>query len=114
MSNQTGEDREMKEVAIEADSLAAAAAAVPEDPAGATPTASEEALPSYFTKGKKRFVIMFGYSGIGYHGLQINPAVKTIEGDLEVAICKTGVIKKENIGDHKKRCEFGLVSRPHF
>eukprot|EP00512_Aurantiochytrium_limacinum_P000129 CAMPEP_0171485472 /NCGR_PEP_ID=MMETSP0958-20121227/563_1 /TAXON_ID=87120 /ORGANISM="Aurantiochytrium limacinum, Strain ATCCMYA-1381" /LENGTH=492 /DNA_ID=CAMNT_0012018263 /DNA_START=158 /DNA_END=1636 /DNA_ORIENTATION=+ len=62
----------------------------------------DEDVPSYVSKSKKRYVIMFGYSGIGYKGLQIQPEVKTIEGTLEDAICKTGVVKKENMGDLRK------------
>ncbi len=58
--------------------------------------------PSYWCHSKKRFAVMFAYSGIGYNGLQINPGARTIEGDLEKAICESGVIKKENVGDLKK------------
>ena len=51
---------------------------------------------------KKKYALMFGYSGVGYSGLQINPGVKTIEEDLERAIVKSGVIKEENSGDLRK------------
>mmetsp|Transcript_31110 Transcript_31110/g.49833 ORF Transcript_31110/g.49833 Transcript_31110/m.49833 type:complete len:496 (-) Transcript_31110:4085-5572(-) len=63
-----------------------------------------EDLPSYARDaGKKKFAIMFGYSGIGYHGLQINEGVKTIEQDLEAAISKSGVIRESNQGSLTKQ-----------
>ncbi|GBG34937.1 tRNA pseudouridine synthase 1 [Hondaea fermentalgiana] len=57
---------------------------------------------SYVSKSKKRYAILFGYSGIGYYGLQIQPEVVTIESTLEDAITKTGVIRKENEGELQK------------
>jgi len=77
----------------------AAPAAGQEDAIGA---AAEIALPEYYVKTKKKYAIMLGYSGIGYLGLQVNGDSPTIERELEQAICKTGVVKKENFGDLKK------------
>eukprot|EP00511_Aplanochytrium_stocchinoi_P001700 CAMPEP_0204829700 /NCGR_PEP_ID=MMETSP1346-20131115/8001_1 /ASSEMBLY_ACC=CAM_ASM_000771 /TAXON_ID=215587 /ORGANISM="Aplanochytrium stocchinoi, Strain GSBS06" /LENGTH=444 /DNA_ID=CAMNT_0051959707 /DNA_START=63 /DNA_END=1397 /DNA_ORIENTATION=+ len=51
---------------------------------------------------KKKFALLFGYNGIGYKGLQINPGAKTIESELENAICKTGVILGSNQHDLQK------------
>ncbi|PWN40023.1 pseudouridine synthase [Ceraceosorus guamensis] len=45
---------------------------------------------------KRKVAIYFGYCGIGYSGLQINPGVKTIEGDIFDAFCKVGAVSKEN------------------
>lgn len=45
---------------------------------------------------KRKVAILFGYCGIGYSGLQINPAVKTIEGDIFDVLCKAGCVSKDN------------------
>lgn len=45
---------------------------------------------------------MFGYSGAGYQGLQINPPAKTIEADLFKAFVAAGAISKNNSDDIKK------------
>ncbi|KAI3489752.1 hypothetical protein L1887_46123 [Cichorium endivia] len=39
---------------------------------------------------KRKVAVKFGYCGIGYSGLQINPGVKTIEGDIFDAFCTAG------------------------
>ncbi|ESQ51585.1 hypothetical protein EUTSA_v10016529mg [Eutrema salsugineum] len=54
---------------------------------------------------KKKVVIRIGYVGTDYRGLQIqrdDPALKTIEGELEVAIYKAGGILDSNFGDLHK------------
>ncbi|KAK4448929.1 tRNA pseudouridine synthase 1 [Podospora aff. communis PSN243] len=58
--------------------------------------ASEERRP------KRKVAVLFGYSGTGYHGLQINHSQKTIEGDLFAAFVKAGAISKANADDPKK------------
>jgi tRNA pseudouridine38-40 synthase len=45
---------------------------------------------------------MIGYSGSGYHGLQIMPNTKTVEGDLFKAFVAAGAISKANADDPKK------------
>lgn len=45
---------------------------------------------------KRKVSVYFGYCGIGYSGLQINPGVKTIEGDIFEAFCKAGAVSKDN------------------
>lgn len=45
---------------------------------------------------------MIGYCGTGYHGMQVNPPQKTIEGDLYEAMVKAGGISPYNAGDPKK------------
>ena len=53
---------------------------------------------------KRRYAIIFGYSGTGYQGMQMNPGARTIEDELFKAICKTGHIFEQNFGDlHKAR-----------
>ncbi|CAA0373523.1 unnamed protein product [Arabidopsis thaliana] len=54
---------------------------------------------------KKKVVIRIGYVGTDYRGLQIqrdDPSIKTIEGELEVAIYKAGGIRDSNYGDLHK------------
>lgn len=45
---------------------------------------------------KRKVAVKFGYCGIGYSGLQINPGVKTIEGDIFDAFCSAGAVSKDN------------------
>ena len=51
---------------------------------------------------KRKVALIFGYSGEGYLGLQVNGRMKTIERDLEDAICAAGGISKENAGSFQK------------
>ncbi|CAN8315358.1 unnamed protein product [Cochlearia groenlandica] len=54
---------------------------------------------------KKKVLIRIGYVGSDYRGLQIqrdDPSLKTIEGELEVAIYKAGGIRDSNFGDLHK------------
>ncbi|CAO1621695.1 unnamed protein product [Sympodiomycopsis kandeliae] len=45
---------------------------------------------------KRKVAVLFGYCGVGYSGLQVNPDVKTIEGDIFDVMCEAGCISKEN------------------
>lgn len=45
---------------------------------------------------------MIGYCGTGYHGMQLNPPDKTIEGELFEAFIKSGAISQNNSNDLKK------------
>lgn len=51
---------------------------------------------------KKKVAVMIGYCGTGYHGMQVNPPHKTIEGDLFEAFIKAGAISKYNADDPRK------------
>jgi len=46
--------------------------------------------------------LYFAYLGIGYHGMQRNPGVVSIEDVLEKAICEAGGISEDNRGDFSK------------
>ena len=46
--------------------------------------------------------LSFAYVGAGYAGMQRNPGVVTIEGELEAAIVKAGGISDANAGDFGK------------
>ena len=78
----------------EADAPAAAAADAPAAPAVA---------PREWPHGKKRkVVVLFGYVGAGYQGMQRNPGARTIEDELERAFYAAGGISDENMGDFSK------------
>ena len=53
-------------------------------------------------KPKKKVACFIGYSGEGYHGMQYNPPMKTIEGDIYEAFAKAGVILRANAVDPSK------------
>ncbi|KAI9773556.1 MAG: tRNA pseudouridine synthase 1 [Geoglossum simile] len=53
-------------------------------------------------KPKRKVVVMIGYSGSGYKGMQLNVKEKTIEGDLFAAFVATGAISKVNSDDPTK------------
>ncbi|KGK37995.1 tRNA pseudouridine(38-40) synthase [Pichia kudriavzevii] len=58
--------------------------------------ADEQRLP------KRKVAVMVGYCGTGYHGMQLNPPNKTIEGELFDAFVKAGAISRNNSNDLKK------------
>ncbi|KAK9434415.1 pseudouridine synthase [Lipomyces doorenjongii] len=51
---------------------------------------------------KRKVACMVGYCGTGYHGMQINPPQRTIEGDIFNAFVKAGAISEDNSNDPKK------------
>ncbi|KAG5355045.1 tRNA pseudouridine synthase 1 [Yarrowia sp. B02] len=51
---------------------------------------------------KRKVACMIGYCGTGYHGMQLNPPQKTIEGDIFEAFVKAGAISQNNADDPKK------------
>ncbi|KAK9240964.1 pseudouridine synthase [Lipomyces kononenkoae] len=51
---------------------------------------------------KRKVACMIGYCGTGYHGMQINPPQKTIEGDIFNAFVAAGAISQDNSNDPKK------------
>lgn len=51
---------------------------------------------------KKKVALLFGYSGAGYSGLQLNPGTLTIESVLFDALVKAGLIWDKNAQDPKK------------
>ena len=46
---------------------------------------------------RKMVALFLSYNGYGYHGMQFNAGIKTIEGELLQAICKAGAIDEENM-----------------
>ncbi|QPG74682.1 hypothetical protein FOA43_002015 [Brettanomyces nanus] len=59
-------------------------------------------FPEEKRKPKRKVACMIGYCGAGYHGMQINPPNKTIEGDMFEAMVEAGAISKNNSNDLKK------------
>lgn len=53
-------------------------------------------------KPKRKVACLIGYCGTGYHGMQLNPPNKTIEGELFDAFVKVGAVSKDNADDPKK------------
>ncbi|ONH67797.1 tRNA pseudouridine synthase 1 [Cyberlindnera fabianii] len=53
-------------------------------------------------KQEWKVAVMVGYCGTGYHGMQLNPPHKTIEGELFDAFVKAGAISPYNADDPKK------------
>ncbi|KAH8168041.1 hypothetical protein CIB48_g220 [Xylaria polymorpha] len=51
---------------------------------------------------KRKVAVLIGYAGTGYHGLQINHNLKTIEGDLFGAFVAAKAISKANADDPRK------------
>ncbi|KAI8952394.1 pseudouridine synthase [Xylaria longipes] len=51
---------------------------------------------------KRKVAVLIGYAGTGYHGLQINHDLKTIEGDLFGAFVAAKAISKANADDPRK------------
>lgn len=51
---------------------------------------------------KRKVALKIGYCGTGYHGMQLNPPHKTIEGDIFEALVKAGAISEDNANDPKK------------
>ncbi|KAL1623307.1 tRNA pseudouridine synthase 1 [Neofusicoccum ribis] len=63
---------------------------------------SKEEVEAEERRPKRKVVVMIGYSGSGYKGMQIMPNHRTIEGDLFTAFVKAGAISKANADDPKK------------
>ncbi|KAF2144146.1 uncharacterized protein K452DRAFT_349917 [Aplosporella prunicola CBS 121167] len=63
---------------------------------------SQEEIEAESRQPKRKVVVMIGYSGTGYKGMQIMHTEKTIEGDLFTAFVKAGAISKANANDPKK------------
>lgn len=48
--------------------------------------------------------LIVGFNGNGFHGLQYNIGVKTVESEVIIALLQSNLIKKENSNDPKKIC----------
>ncbi|OTA97720.1 hypothetical protein M434DRAFT_391652 [Hypoxylon sp. CO27-5] len=62
----------------------------------------EEEIAAEERRPKRKVAVMIGYSGTGYHGLQINHKEKTIEGDIFAALVAAKAISKANADDPRK------------
>lgn len=64
--------------------------------------AATNRLPPTNPNKKRKCAVTFAYVGAGFAGMQRNPGVRTIEGELEAAIAKAGGISEANAGDFSK------------
>eukprot|EP00924_Labyrinthula_sp_SR-Ha-C_P015983 augustus_masked-scaffold_4-processed-gene-15.30-mRNA-1 protein AED:0.31 eAED:0.32 QI:0/0/0/0.5/1/1/2/0/362 len=51
---------------------------------------------------KKKYALLFAYNGSRYKGLQINPGVETVEGELFKSLKPLGLVKASNIDTPQK------------
>lgn len=63
---------------------------------------SQEDIENEQRRPKKKAAVLLGYSGTGYHGMQLSATERTIEGDLFPALVAAGAISKANAADPKK------------
>ena len=49
-------------------------------------------------RSKKKVAILLGYVGTNYGGFQINPGVRSIQAELELALVRVGLLRRENFG----------------
>ena len=63
---------------------------------------SEAEIAAEERRPKRKVAVLIGYSGTGYHGLQINHKEKTIEGDIFAALVAANSISKANASDPRK------------
>lgn len=63
---------------------------------------NDEARSDVPRKPKRKVAVLVGYCGTGYHGMQLNPPNKTIEGTLFEAFVATGAVSRDNADDPKK------------
>lgn len=57
---------------------------------------------SIFDSKKRKVVVILGYCGKNYCGMQVNPGVETIESILFSKFCKIGCVSENNSVDLKK------------
>ncbi|KAI2465927.1 pseudouridine synthase [Annulohypoxylon bovei var. microspora] len=76
--------------------------AKPSEPSYMSIQFPEEEIAAEERKPKRKVAVMIGYSGTGYHGLQINHKEKTIEGDIFAAFVAAKAISKANADDLRK------------
>ncbi|OJJ50523.1 hypothetical protein ASPZODRAFT_21083 [Penicilliopsis zonata CBS 506.65] len=62
----------------------------------------QEDIDSEKRRPKKKVAVLLGYSGTGYHGMQMSTTEKTIEGELFAAFVAADAISKANAADPKK------------
>lgn len=66
------------------------------------PAPSEEGGPEPAKLSKRKLAFLVGFCGKAYQGMQMNPSSRTIQGELERALYRAGMISAENYGFPKK------------
>lgn len=51
----------------------------------------------YRNRKKRKYCLLLGFVGANYFGMQFNPDVRTIEGELMKAMCKNNWILEEHL-----------------
>lgn len=59
-------------------------------------------IPQEERRPKKKVAMLLGYCGTGYHGMQLNPPARTIEGEIFQALINAEAVSKSNSTDLKK------------
>ncbi|KAJ9369932.1 hypothetical protein DTO282E5_5440 [Paecilomyces variotii] len=98
---QSGDKRERNEQQQEAKRRKLEAGEELQTPIYATHFSQEE-IAAEDRRPKKKVAVLMGYSGTGYHGMQLSDKEKTIEGELFPAFVAAGAISKANAADPKK------------
>ena len=88
--------------AVPVDADADADAARPDATVSATDDPPAHRLPPTNPHKKRKVALTFAYVGAGFAGMQRNPGVRTVEGELEAAIARAGGISEANAGDFGK------------
>ena len=88
--------------AVPADADADADAERPDATVSATDDPPAHRLPPTNPHKKRKVALTFAYVGAGFAGMQRNPGVRTVEGELEAAIARAGGISEANAGDFGK------------
>ncbi|EPS66763.1 hypothetical protein M569_08012 [Genlisea aurea] len=57
-----------------------------------------EGIPRKPKYKRRKVAILFAYCGVGYQGMQKNPGAKTIEGDMEEALHRSGAVPEPERG----------------
>ncbi|KAI1942418.1 tRNA pseudouridine synthase 1 [Ophidiomyces ophidiicola] len=63
---------------------------------------SKEDIEADQRRPKRKVAVLLGYSGTGYHGMQMSTKERTIEGEIFPALVAAGAISKANAMDPKK------------
>lgn len=59
---------------------------------------------------KRKFAVIIGYAGTGYSGSQLNPKLKTIEGEVFSALAGAGAVSESN-SVHPSKVALGRAAR---
>ena len=70
----------------------------------ATESAAEEKVP------KRKLAALIGFLGSKYSGFQVNPAKRTLQAEIELALFRSGILSATNFG-HPSKCGWSNSAR---